>query len=910
MTNAERGERKQRHDAGETAVALTRPGHTSLMRTRVRRPQPGRSILPRPRLFEALNSARTLTVVIAPAGYGKTTLLTAWLDSVDEPSAWLTLDCYANDVALFITYVVEALRTQFPGAAEHTIQAVTGTNIPSVEVLSRLLVSDLAAIEHPFTLVLDDFHTIREAAIHHLIGDVVRESPENLRLVISSRHDPPLPLARHRASGELMEVRAADLRFTATEAERYLRECMVLDLDASAAAQLTAQTEGWPAGLYLAGLYVRHSGSTHGGSADVNGENRYVMDYLVNEVLAQLPVSVQEFLIKTSILEELCQPLCEAVLGGPALTSDGQPILEWLEQNGIFVLPADEQGHWYRCHYLFKRMLRMRLERETPPNEVAALQYRASAWLEENGHLDEALRHALQSNITEAVRFFAEHRHELLNRSERYRLERWLQMFPDSVIQAHPDLLLALVHLKVLRQQILEASRLLDQVEALLAQSQTERTSHLLGELAARRSAVEFWKGDLARAHEAGERALRYLPAEWWYVRGTTRVYLSVTLKCLSESERANEVLNVLTERNPPPNYVTLMTGAAVFVRYAEADLLNVASAAGYLANRADRFPESELVSTCRYFMGFYHYQRDELAEAEPYLSGAVTFPYASHAVVVVNSAVLLARIRALQGRPEEAKQIVSTVMDFAYDMHSDLLLAAAHAVRADLALRLGHLAEAGQWAAQISGFYPVPYAYPFIPAVEAATILLEMNTPSARQQARGLLNAMMEYFTRTGYTSVRLQVLALQALLAWQEGDERSALPLLEESVRMAETGRFLRLYPDLGTGLKPLLQRLYQQGVSPTYVSEILTVFGEPARSHADSWSPVAVAPRVLLTYREQEVLQLLVERRSDKQIAEVLVVSIETVRSHIYHLATKLGVHGRRAIAQAAQDLNLLD
>ena len=403
----------------------------SLIRTKSRRPQIVRDVLQRPRLIQSLNGAHGLTVVIAPAGYGKTTLLSDWLASRDDASAWLTLDSLANDVALFTGYLVQALRTMFPGAAEHTLQAVTGTSLPSSEVLSRLLMSDLAAIQDPFVLVLDDYHTIHEVAIHHLVTEMIRQLPENFHLIIASRHDPPFPLAKQRASGTMTELRASHLRFTEDESATYLRETISPNLDMSTVMRLTAQTEGWPAGLYLAGLYLRHLEMRSAASAEITGDNRYVMDYLVNEVLAKLPASIQDFLIRTSILEELCQPLCEAVIGHSALTDSGEPILEWLERSGIFVLPADEVGRWYRCHYLFRRMLRNRLERESSAFDVAALQLRASAWFEKNGYLDEALRHALQASSTEAVRVVADHRHELVNRAERHHLERWVQMFPD-----------------------------------------------------------------------------------------------------------------------------------------------------------------------------------------------------------------------------------------------------------------------------------------------------------------------------------------------------------------------------------------------------------------------------------------------------------------------------------------------
>ncbi|MFN8379696.1 MAG: LuxR C-terminal-related transcriptional regulator [Anaerolineae bacterium] len=861
-------------------------------------------------MTDSLNAAHELTVVVAPAGYGKTTLLSAWLATCNCTSAWLTLDQYDNDLATFTFYLVEALRTIFPGAADRTQSAVTGANLPSVEVLSRLLVSDLSAIEQPFILVLDDLHAIREVAIQQLVSELVRLAPESLRLVIASRHDPPLPLAKQRASGRIVELRASDLRFTADEAATYLRDVMALDLDTPAAARLTSQTEGWPVGLYLAGLYLRHRSGERADSTQVSGDNRYVMDYLVNEVLAQLPDSIQEFLIRTSILDELCQPLCEAVIGAPALTPDGQSILEWLEQNGIFVLPADEQGRWYRCHYLFRQMLSNRFERGTRVIDVAAYHSRASAWYEANGFLDEALRHALKVSEEAGVRIVADHRLELMNHTEWHRLERWLQLFPDAVVQDQPELLLSLTWLKSIRHQSADVSRLLDRVEVLLARTNAPAGDPLRAELAARQCTLYFWRGDFTRAVEVGGIALDQLPAQWWYLRGSVRLFLAVSYLCMGEREQSERMVMLPDEPDPHEDYVALMTGTQVFLRWAEADLTGIGHAASYVVSRELRFPESELVTSCHFFLGFYYYQRNDWEKAAELLIPQVSFPYAHHAAGVVDSAVVLVRIRLLQGRPDEAHQIVNTIMDFAQDMHSVPLIAAAEALQAELALRQGRLAEAGQWATRFNGFHPMPYPFPFIPAIEAATILQEMDTPSSRQQARTLLDHVLTYFTSIGYTSVRLQVLALQALLASKEGDEVRALGLLEESVQLAEPGWFLRIYPDFGTGLRPLLMRLHDKGVSPSYVSEILASFNGSAAPLPETSFPPAVPPRVLLTYREQEVLQLLVERRSDKQIAEALVISIETVRSHIYHLATKLGVHGRRAIVQAAQDLHLLD
>ena len=892
----------------------------SLTLTKLQRPRVAHGVVRRVRLLEQLDTPHSLTFVLAPAGYGKTTLLSTWLETCQVPNAWLSLDEHDNDMAVFVAGLAEALQAMLPAAVDNSLTAFNGMTLPPPEVLADTLLNDLAAMQQDFILVLDDYQVIHNQAIHNLMLELVSYPPRAMHLVIASRHDPPLPLARLRALGHVVELRTADLRLTLEEAALLLREVMALPVDEQTIALLAAKTEGWPVGLRLAALSLRRQPTLGRNAADAFGSNRYVMDYLLTEVLAQLPISVQDFLIKTSFLDQLSGPLCEAVTGMADHMFGGEPILDWLDHADMFVTPMDEQRHWYRCHHLFRQLLATRLQELHGPAEIAALRLRASEWFAANGYLDEALYHALASgDAAAAVQIVAQHRHELMNQGQWQRLERWAHVFPRAVVNEQPDLLLIEIWLKFIRQQLSEIPPLLDQVEVLLRQMPSEKAEHLQGEVDARRSALLFWSGEMTRSHSVGLQALEKIPADWRYIRAFTRLWVSLGYLASGDLAQAYATLYAAGESDQPRGYHTLLIGLACFIHWVATDLAGMAQAARQILAASDPFDPAEIVTFSQYHTGLYHYQRNNLTAAEEYLLPLTVQPYRSHALCFLNSAVLLARIRQTQGQSAEARKIADVMLSVALETHSNVALFVARAFQAELALRQGRLAEASQWAAQYGSFRQGPAPFVFVPPLALAQTLLAQDTPASRQQARLLLSQMDDYYTAIHYTVIRLQVLALQAVLYSAEGDEPQALAALSNSIALAEPGGFIRVFIDLGPQLKPLLQILAQRGVSPAYLAAICAAYGD-----ADN-QPLAAAPLEPavpeplrsgvsgpiepLTNREQDVLLLLNKRYSDKEIADTLSISVETVYTHVRHIGDKLGARGRRAIVQAAKDLGLL-
>ena len=884
-----------------------------LLLTKLQRPRISRELVQRPHLLERLQSLQGLILVIAPAGYGKTTLLSAWLDHSHLSSVWLTLDGQDNDLHIFVSYLIAAVQTRFATVGVKTAGLLKGQTPPPLAVITRCLLDDLAAIKQDFILVLDDYHVIRDSAIHHLLSDLLHDAPRTLHFVLAARIDPALPLPELRSRGHTLELRAADLRFTLDETARFLREAMRLQVDDQDVSVLRSRTEGWAAGLHLAALYFRHSGARTLLEANQQGQNRYIIDYLVVEVLAQLPPPTQDFLLQTSILDELCGPLCEAVMGLVAHPGDGQTQLEWLQHADLFLTALGGEPQWYSYQHLFRHFLNYQLRRRYSAEEIGALHRRASAWFAANGYLDEALQHALTaSDMAAAVQIVAQHRHELMNQAQWQRLERWVRLFPRAVIDEQPDLLLIEVWMKFIQQQLNEMSALLDRVEVLLLRLPPDVAEPLWGEVETRRSGLYYFDGDVARSLDAAHRALEKIPAEWWYLRGYMRATLSGGYLLSGDLERAYAALYAPGEPQLIPEYRRHLIGSACFIHWIAADLPGMAEAARRVLAETDQSNPAEIVTWSQHHLGLFHYQLNELAAAEKYLTPLVAQPYASNANCFLNSAVLLARIRQAQGRPEEAQEIANALSSFALETHSEVTMFAAQAFQAELALRQGRLAEASRWAEQHGSFRRVPTPFAFVPAVVTAVILLAQDTPASRRHARQLLTQMDDFFTAIHYTVVRIRVTALQAMLYHAEGEEQQALAALEKSIALAEPGGFVRAFVDLGAPLLPLLQKLSQRGVSPAYLADVIAAFdaedslpiggrGEPA--------PAVAPPRsAALTPREQEVLMLLARRYTDREIAEALTISPETVRSHVTHLGDKLGVRGRRAIVRKAKDQGL--
>jgi LuxR family maltose regulon positive regulatory protein len=500
----------------------------ALVTTKVRLPRTRQVLVPRPRLREALvrYEGRKLTLISAPAGFGKTTLLSEWLEDRSRDGrlvAWLSLEEADNDQALFLAYLVSALRSDLgEGIGEGILAALRLPEFPPVEAIVGALINELADVRHEVTIVLDDYHVIHSGPVHEATSFLLEHLPENVHLVISGRADPPIPFAKLRARDQVTEIRATELRFTTEEATVFLKGVMGLTLSAADVAALEEVTEGWIAALQLAALSMRDREDISGFVETFSGSNRHVLDFLAEEVLERQPAGMSEFLLKTSVLERMHAPLCDALTG----RSDGQQMLERLEHDNLFVIALDDERRWYRYHHLFADVLRSRLQGEQP-ERIRELHHRAAAWYEQNGWTSEAVRHALAAQEHDRAADLVERvARKMWNRGEVMTLLSWLEALPEETKRRRPQLLLQYSAALLWAGRLDDVEPLVREIERAVGVSGEGRDEDLqssadeplrrvlLGFLAAVRSWRAYLKGEPHGAIALAQRALELLPEE------------------------------------------------------------------------------------------------------------------------------------------------------------------------------------------------------------------------------------------------------------------------------------------------------------------------------------------------------------------------------------------------------------
>ena len=910
-----------------------------LRQTKFDHPSIPQDLVARPRLTDVLNQglSRPLTLICAPAGYGKTILASAFLKTCPLPSVWLALDENDNDLRAFLDYLLAAIDSAFPDSVRGTKVILAGATLPPVSVIADSLINELSGNGRPFILVLDDLHEIHDPDIYRLLDALLRHPLQGLHLMFLTRREPALALGKLRARDQVTEIRSHDLRFSKQETAVFMDRAIDAVLRDDAVAGLTERTEGWAAGLRLAALTLRYGGEVDHQVARSHAENRYVTDYLVSEVLAHVPPEIRDFLVRTSILSRLCGPLCDAVTQSEGLPPHGQAHLEWLENANLFTMSLDEQRHWFRYHHLFHVLLQKELARQLTAEEIRALHRRASAWYASQGDVEEALRHALVGQDTlRAVQLVAEHRHHLLNTEQRPRLERWLRLFSGADVLQYPDLVLARAWLalpgransRIVLELVEQAQVLVDQMTG-----QAEHASQIQGEIDTLRSIEKgFAASDPLGVITLTTRALETMPRQWYLARSSAWLHLAAAYQMSGQLDRSYSVLAVgqredTAEIDSPRMRIG---GSSVFIHWMAADLSSLLQTAQHIVSFSQAANLHETLSWGHYFLAAATYQRNDLAAAEQHANAVQEQRYASDPVAVAQSAFVLAAIHQARGLPEEAHLVLDRVNDYLVGTRSEALLLLVQALGAELAARQGDVDTAGRWAATVGPLVPFGVmAFFYAPQLTLPKVLLAMNTPASRQQAAAALSRLHAFVTKTHNTRFTIEVLAMQALLHHAEGNEPAALQALEQAVALARPGGFVRVFVDLGPALVGPLEQLAVRGIAPGYVEQILHAFCHSdfhpslhsARSNlpisSSSSHPLSPSTRPApqanliepLTWRELEVLALLAQRLSAKEIAQRLVISEATAKKHSANIFQKLAVNNRRHAVTAAIALGLL-
>ena len=909
---------------------------TPLLTTKLYIPPVRPELVPRSRLIERLNVglSRKLILISAPPGFGKTTLLSEWVRDLGPRIrvAWVSLDESDNDPARFLAYVISALQTIEPYLGKSALDALQSPKPPATEELVAALINEIDSISSTIVLVLDDYHLITAQPIHEAVAFLLEHRPGNLHMVIATRSDPPLPLPRLRARGQLTELRQTDLRFTPDEATRFLKQVMQTELSADHVAALTSRTEGWIAGLQMAAVSAQGRDDLANFVAAFTGSQHYILDYLIEEVFQRQPEAVQTFLLQTSILDRMCAPLCDAVVGQiDNLPYTGQVMLDRLEHANLFVFPLDDHRRWYRYHRLFADLLQARLQQQVGAQSVASLHNRASVWYEENSLVDEAIEHALAAQDFErAARLIERIAEATLMHSQVATLSNWIGLLPDKALHAWPRL-----HIYKAAALLL-SGRSPDTVEATLRDAErADPGGSIAGQVTALRALTAAYQGDVPHAATLARQALELLPKDDLFLRG-------FAIGSLGLSYLWGDNLDAAVRTLEEGARIGEQTGNVMFTVLALRRVGRLRMAQGKLHEAKSFFERALELSVDRQGrrlpiagmaligLGYLHREWNDLETATRYLTEGIELAQKTSEAMIVGAYLALARVKQAQGDEVAAREAMLKSQRLAAKTESsamdDLGVALSRAI---LAIDQGDLGAATVWA-ESRGLNQamtalVQEADDDSPAgavrrYEMLALAKLMIVQERAGDALMVLDPILLRAEHEGRIETVIQIQIYRSLALQAQGDATQALAALEQALALAEPSGYIRIFVDEGEPLRSLIAdftrsvQIERQTHSESrrlieYNHKLLAAFPQVtpvAKSSVSNQQSAMIAP---LSERELDVLRLLPSELSTTEMADALVISVNTLRTHLKSIYDKLGAHSRYEAIARAKELGLL-
>jgi len=874
-----------------------------LLATKLYIPPVRPELVSRPRLIERLDAGvdRELTLVSAAAGFGKTTLVAEWLNQVQRPCTWLSLDRGDNDPVQFVTYLIAALQAVDAGVGEGALGLLGAPQLPLLESLLTLLINDMAATPQPFVLVLDDYGTIYAEAIHRAVEFLIEHQPPQVQLVLVTRQDPPLPLPRLRVRRQVVEICENDLRFTAEEATEFLHQALGLDVDPGVVAALEARTEGWIAGLQLAALSVR--GRPAERIAEFvelfSGSHRHVIDYLAEEVLAQQRDEIRDFLCQTSILDRLTAPLCDAVTG----RSDSKAVLRQLDGANLFLVPLDDQRQWYRYHHLFADFLRTELDAETQ----AALHARAARWLVAHGLLPEAVKHALASgDLDQAAQVVTLASAEAFRSGALATLQGWLDALPDVVVQGDSELATYQGYLLFFTGQTGQVGAYAEAAEQSLT---PEASPSSRGRLLGLKAHLALCANELDAAAQLSREALLCLEPGDTVYRNLTANLLGQVLETKGDVVAAAEVYReaVRSQRGAGNEVGALVVLTNLVFSLNELGRRREAVAVCRQAVEERRsLPGRALPVTEGIYLAWslLSYEANELEQAREQVVQALGHADQANIVDgVIWARLILARVHLALGELGTARQVAREGRQHVAGL--EVYGGKAQwfaALEAQASLLMGDLGAAARWA-EATGFRPAdtPHHWDEPQHFVYVRVLLAQKRLADAQQ---LLDTMERSAHQGERRRKLITIYLLQAVAQRAGGHAEQATALVEKALDLAAAEDYRRAFLEEGPAIVELLPRV--RHLAPGFVSEVLAAASVQDTGPALLQTQALVEP---LSERELEILRLIAAGRSNPEIAELLYLSLNTVKWHAKNLYGKLQVGSRVEAVARAQELELL-
>ena len=905
---------------------------TPLLQTKLYIPLPRPNLVPRPRLIERLNAGlyRKLTLISAPAGFGKTTCISEWVHALDCPVTWLSLDPADDDPGRFFAYFVAALQKVDANLGREIAGVLRSGQLPPGEAISTTLSNDIQKLEGRFLLVLDDLQVIQDRFILQVLQKLVSNLPQPLHLVLLTREDPPLPLARLRANNQLTEIRAGDLRFTSPEADRFLNEVMELSLSPADIAVLDDKTEGWIVGLQLAGLSVRDRADPSSFIATLSGSHRLILSYLTEEVLSRQPEEIQSFLLQTSILNRLSGDLCNAVTG----RADGHSLLERLFNANLFLIPLDDEQRWYRYHHLFADLLR-ELQNTRQKDETAELHQRASHWYAQAGMASDAIRHALAAeDYALAVDLLESHAMDMIMQGYAKTVNGWVQAIPAEWASSSPRTNLAFAWMHLLRGTYAQASPYLERLQAAFQEGE-EGAPSIEAEWLVMQSLLLNMQGKATESKALATRALEIAPEQDSRVRSLAYFALAGASQLMEDYPHAVEAYQMAAQHGRAAESLVaemMSTSGLALMAFEHGQLHLALEIAAPASDRVEQSGSLPPISTVVYgVLGEVYYQWVQTEQARRHILRALQLStLGGYKSGMINCRVLLSRLSQLEGDLEAAAREIQEAIDqLQVDTPGYVRQeAVSQQVRVYLARNRPAAAE---MALQGQGFsFRDQFSFPDLPPDQSLShangLLYSSSLCVLLHQARAgrdltglrqgieLANRLIAGALQGQYIIVALEALLLRAQVHAALGNSQASQADYARALELAEPEGFIGVFVEQGPPVAEALANLVEQhrlgAVQPVYVEHILAAFSRlrpPGAARGEQSAPSALIEP--LTGRELDVLRSMAEGLKYKEIAARLFISLNTVRFHVKAIYGKLNVNNRTQAIEVARQLRIL-
>jgi LuxR family maltose regulon positive regulatory protein len=876
------------------------------------------------RLIDAGRS-RPLTLISAPAGYGKSVLVSSWLEASDWPSVWVSLDENDSDLKRFSSYLISAVRERFPQALATARSLHQESVLPETRVVANIVSNELNAIDQPFLLVLDDYHRIHAGSpVNDLLRVLLDHPPIPLHLVLITRRDPPLPLGRLRALGQVTDVRMQDLQFSRSETQDLLERAVHIRASEDAISNLEHELEGWVAGLRLLTLALRHAPDTEAFMKRLHGGTKQMQEYLISEAVAGLPKLFREWLLRSALLDRFCGPLCEAVCteasGTQSDAISGQEFIEHLQSANLFLIPLDAKGYWFRFHHLFQSLLQLELYRQLDVETIAALHMSASHWFEENGLIEEAIRSALNAGDSEAAADILErNRLDELEKLNFHIVARWLEALGQNTA-GRPALQLAEAFVAVDRFDVPRLAAILEEVAPVVEENSDY--ANLMGELRFLQGVMSFRMGDGETSQKLLQEARhQFQTSEKRGIAGNAAFQEALSLNLCG---RGDEVLVKFEDRanraasGNPVYHCSLIMGLIV-VSFFQGDLTRVVNYATRLKTLAQAVGSEFLAHGLSiFFQGCSKLYRGNFEAAAKHFDTLAQRRYPIVRPRAFDAMAALTLCHQLLQQESAAIRALRNLQTFARELNDAAGIKIAQSCEARIQLLQGDLERAARWAGYDS---PPPmfielYVSLEVPAITRARIWVALGTDESLHRAYTLLQEISERARSWHFTNQLIETDVLKSLALAGLGREDQALECLAATIDLAAQGIWMRPFLEPGKPMANLLVQLDDQGLGTDF-SRLLHSEIQAWRAREASHAPAGSGPQVTpeaglyetLTPRELDVLALLAQRLQNKEISDKLFVSPETIKSHLKNIYQKLDVAKRREAVEKARKIGVL-